>query len=305
MIPFLQNKTQQAHRTASASPYGQSAPQQMQASPGATISAQAQPAAQPSAPNNSVTGASPLLQAAASAQATQSHKPSSPYTQPATMSSNAPPVAAVRANPSQQAPAAAPAPKPEPETKAAGSAWDQLTKQYQDIQKAHGESWAQKQGLAEAQISAFQRRADAMNAQSGRSAFGGGAMGTGRQGLLQGMQHMSAERAKHDEQGRKLQLAWLDKQIQQANRDQDFGRQQELMALQQQFAARQAGDARAHEIDLMDQELSATLPGYRSETRLGQQAEQSRSFIAQLEETNPQEAEAARRAAAAATGGVR
>jgi hypothetical protein len=116
--------------------------------------------------------------------------------------------------------------------------WDALTAQYQGIYKDHQNSWAAKEESAQSQMAAFQRRADAMAAMSGRSAMGlsGGSLGLGRQAMLSGMQLMNQERTQHDQQSRELQLAWLDKQIQQANRNGDFARQKQLMQLSQQFS---------------------------------------------------------------------
>jgi hypothetical protein len=134
--------------------------------------------------------------------------------------------------------------------------WDALTAQYQGIYKDHQNSWAAKEESAQSQMAAFQRRADAMAAMSGRSAMGlsGGSLGLGRQAMLSGMQLMNQERTQHDQQSRELQLAWLDKQIEKAYRDGDFARQKELVALSQQFstAERQA----VHQDNLQLQALS-------------------------------------------------
>jgi hypothetical protein len=110
---------------------------------------------------------------------------------------------------------------------------DMARPEYEKNLADHESQWGGKQKSAEAQMAAFERKNQAMASRMGRSAAGGGSLGMGRQAMIQGMQHLDQERNKHNMQGLQIRQAWLDKQIKQAERDQDWDRQQKLIQILQ------------------------------------------------------------------------
>ena len=92
---------------------------------------------------------------------------------------------------------------------------------YQDILKSHANAWSGIEQGQNANAAQLQRRNAAMNAAMGRSVGGGFASGM-QQAFLTGQQQLNAARLQHEQQGRNLQLDWLDRMVRRRQRDEDL-----------------------------------------------------------------------------------
>ena len=94
---------------------------------------------------------------------------------------------------------------------------------YQDIFKEHQNSWGDTEKGINAQTAMNQRRSAEINANMGRS-IGGGFMGMAAQTQLSGQQSMMGARQTWADRGRQLQLGYLDRQLEEKHRTEDFER---------------------------------------------------------------------------------
>jgi len=92
---------------------------------------------------------------------------------------------------------------------------------YADIMKSHQGAWGGIESGVAANQAQMQRRSAAMSAAMGRSVGGGFASGMAQAGVT-GQQNLMNARLQHEQQGRNLQLDWLDKQIRRRERDEDL-----------------------------------------------------------------------------------
>lgn len=97
--------------------------------------------------------------------------------------------------------------------------YDEMNAMYKDLLESHNAGWAATQDMVQRQGAANQRRAAALSAKAG--SFGGGFAAMGAQALTDTNQQMLDERATHQEKARQLQLAWLDKKMQNQFRHED------------------------------------------------------------------------------------
>lgn len=103
---------------------------------------------------------------------------------------------------------------------------DDMNAFYQQLLNDDASSWQQEQGQLQNQMGAFGREADVMNARMGRS-MGGGYASLAGGALGKGMQAYNQASQAHGDRRRQLQLAWLDKQLQEKQRQEERGWQQD------------------------------------------------------------------------------
>ncbi len=138
------------------------------------------------------------------------------------------------ANPQQQAanknptPGNGPmAPSTTPEV-AGADPYGEMNKMYEDLMASHEKSWGATEHMIQRQGQAAARQNAAMNARMGRS-IGGGFAGGMAQAMLGTNEQLLDARSQHENKARDLQLAWLDKQIQNQWREEDRGFEREML----------------------------------------------------------------------------
>lgn len=100
-------------------------------------------------------------------------------------------------------------------------AYDREDQMMKDIIASHQGAWAGIEKGHQANAALMQRRSASMNAAMGRNVGGGFASGMA-QAWLTGQQNLDQARLQHEQQGRNLQLDWLDRQIRRRERDEDL-----------------------------------------------------------------------------------
>lgn len=101
------------------------------------------------------------------------------------------------------------------------STMSDIDKFYQDLLGADAADWEKKQGLLREDMGAFGREADIMNARMGGGVMGGGYASLAGAALGKGMRAFSEAELAHNDRRRELQLAWLDKQLAERQRQED------------------------------------------------------------------------------------
>jgi hypothetical protein len=119
--------------------------------------------------------------------------------------------------------AGTPAPTTDP---GAGSTMDDIDAFYNDILADDEAAWGKQQGMLQEDMGGFMREADVMNARMGRS-MGGGYASMAGAALGKGMRAYNEADLAHGDRRRQLQLAYLDRQLEEKRRQEDRGWQNE------------------------------------------------------------------------------
>lgn len=100
--------------------------------------------------------------------------------------------------------------------------WSQAQAEYEGIMADDEKSWQDQQGVLQGEMAGFQREADSINARMGGSIAGGYA-GLAGAALGEGMRAYNNAAQDYANRRRATQLAWLDKKVDQGQRQEEHG----------------------------------------------------------------------------------
>ena len=100
--------------------------------------------------------------------------------------------------------------------------WAQAQAEYEGIMADDEKSWQDQQGVLQGEMAGFQREADSINARMGGSIAGGYA-GLAGSALGEGMRAYNNAAQDYANRRRATQLAWLDKKVDQGQRQEEHG----------------------------------------------------------------------------------
>lgn len=107
------------------------------------------------------------------------------------------------------------------------SGMSEIDQMYQDMLGDDAKDWERQQALVQGQMGAFGREADIMNARMNGGMMGGGYAGLAGAAMGKGVNAMEQADLTHRDRRREMQLAWMDKKLDESKRQEERGWQKE------------------------------------------------------------------------------